>query len=280
MNRTPWLKRCISSIRQYCPKPYSVKILSQGYPDQELAGFLARLSDNFEVVISPINLGCGGGRRLLTEKVVSPLIMTIDDDMYLTENAIPAAMQAFRRDDRLGAVSMPQYDMEGRLISAGGRRLIVRNGVIFRPRPRLDFSAELTEVEDLDGGAMIYRSEMRKSFSWDPNLYDFEDLDKSIQIMTDGVWKQGIVPKGKLIHDRSWLARNPVYEKTRFDGLAWRRQYRSFRSKWRMRLDLKSHLLFECAYPLVTVFRSQWVISAINILIQIRATRQAHQARA
>lgn len=158
--------------------------------------------------------------------------------------------------------------------------MVFRNGVIFRPSPRLDFDAEIIELEDLDGGAMIYRSEMRQSFSWDPQLHDFEDIDKSMQIVADGRWKQAIVPKGRLIHDRSWVGRNPVYERKRFDGIAWRRQYRSFRMKWRMRFDLTPHVLFECVYPLATLLRSQWVISLADVVIQFRATRRARRGGA
>jgi GT2 family glycosyltransferase len=182
--------------------------------------------------------------------------MMLDDDEYLTDDAIAHAMTVLQQSSDVGAVSMPQYDLQGRMTSQGGRILVIKDGVIFKRAPELNVDANWVEVQDLDGGAMLYRTEMRDHFTWDDRyaMYDlsgvFDDIDKSLQIMRDGRWKQAIVPRGRMIHDRSWLGRDPRYERNRLNGSAWRRSYKLFRTRWGLRLDMRSHLLFELAFPL------------------------------
>lgn len=269
-NKTPWLGRTIRSISRHCPTGYFVKILVQGVPDRELSEFIANLSDPvIEVVRSPENLGCGGGRKILAPMVSSSLTMMLDDDMYLTNASMSNALEVLARRPDIGAVSMPQYNMRGRMISLGGRRLAIRHGVVRRIKPRTPTKADYVEVDDLDGGAMLFRTEMRNDFSWDERLEGaMEDLDKSIQIVKVGKWRQAIVPSGRLIHDRSWVGHRPTYEGKRFDGLTMRRSYRLFRQKWGLRLDLRTHFLFEVAYPMLTLARSPWGPSSLNKLFR------------
>jgi GT2 family glycosyltransferase len=274
LQRTPWLKRALLSIRRYCPVAYSVKILSQGPPDKELIDFLKSLNDNrFELITSPINLGFGGGRRLLAELVRSPFTMMLDDDMYLTEGSIALALKVLQENESIGAVSMPLYDIAGHMIAQGGRNIVIRNGVIRRLPARLEFDANWVEVNDLSAGAMLYRTEMRRSFSWDPDAGHFEDLDKSLQIIRSD-WKQAIVPKGRLIHDRSWLRTASNYQRVRLDGLSMRESYRFVRRKWGMRFDLLSHILYELVYPSLTLISCAWLSSLFAWFVQMRAIRR------
>ncbi len=229
-------------------------------------------------MISPVNIGCGAGRRLLAQEVNSPFTMMLDDDIYLTSGAIDHAMEVFRENLKIGAVGLPLYDLNGRLMSPGGRRLIIRNGVIIQGEPRLDLHADWIDVDDVAGGAMIYRTEMRHDFLWDDRYFGaFDDLDKSLQILKAGRWRQVIVPKARLIHDRSWLGHNPTYERERFDGLAWRRSYRAFREKWGLRLELRSHLLFELVFPALALTRCQQLVSALNKLNEMRSIRELYR---
>jgi GT2 family glycosyltransferase len=270
------LARCLASIREYCPTEYSIKILSQGEPDDGLVETISKLDDDkIELVVSPVNLGCGGGRRLLVGRVTSPLTMTLDDDMCLTDNSISEALKAYEQDRDIGAVSMPQYDLRGRMISAGGRCISIRDGVILRQSPKLDFQADLIHVNDLDGGAMLFKTEMRECFTWSDQYYGaFDDLDKSMQIIRANKWKQVIVPRGRLIHDRSWLLHLPDYESRRLDGLAMRRSYRIFRTKWGLRLGFRDHILNEIVLPSLTLLRLDWGVSVLYKLIELRTARR------
>lgn len=271
LDRAPWLKRCISSIRRYCPTRYALKILCQGPPDDELNEFVSGLDEDVEVIRSSVNLGCGRGRQILSERVTSVLTMMIDDDMYLTEGSISLALRALRQNDRIGAVSMPLYDLHGRMLSLGGKKLTIRNGVIITQEEGMNSEADCMEVDILDGVA-LYRTEMvGSSFSWDSQMYFLEDVDRSLQIIKDGRWKQAIVPKGKLIHDRSWLGHNPGYEKKRVDGLVSRRAYKSFQAKWGLRYPPRSHLYYEIVLPILTLTRCQRLTSYYGRYIDLRS---------
>ncbi|HYW01944.1 MAG TPA: glycosyltransferase [Candidatus Acidoferrum sp.] len=271
--KTAWLKNTLLSIRQYCGVDYSVKILSQGKPDAELARFMAdSKDDDVEVLTSEVNLGCDGGRKFLANEVETPLAMMIDDDMYLTERAIESGLNVLRANPQVGAVSMPQYDPRGWMISAGGQKLIIRNGVINVRRPLLDDSAWI-EIQHIDGGAMIFRIQMRDCFTWDDRSGFLQDLDKSLQILRSGRWKQAIAPSGKLIHDRSWVGKKPKYEQTRFNGLTLHNNYEYFRKKWGLRLDLRTHLLYEVLYPGLALTHCPITVSQIDRFIRTSRKR-------
>jgi len=274
LHRTPWLKRSVSSIREYCPVEYLTKILSQGKPDQELTHYLEELGDErIQLIISPVNLGYGGGRKLLSELVSTQFVMMMDDDVYLTEGAIESALRVFQTNPEVGALTMPLYDLQGRMMALGGRNMIIKNGVIHWQIPKLSLEACWTEANDLSGGAILYRIELGDSFSWDPRAADFEDYDKSLQIIRKGKWKQAIVPSGRLVHDRSWLGHVEEYDKIRLDGMSWRRSYRYIRAKWGLRFDMRSHVLYELVYPALALTRCGWLVSAFNKFVQTRATR-------
>jgi len=270
LQRIPWLKRSLLSIERYCSTSHAIRVLTQGPPKRELVTFMKSLP-NAELLTSSTNIGCGAARGILSSGVASDFVMMIDDDTYLTENTITQALSALRRDRRVGAVSMPHYDLNGRMMSTGGKNFTIRNGVILRRRASLDLEVDPVEVDDLDG-TMLYKTEMQKSFSWDPNLFVLEDIDRSLQVMRSGEWKQAIAPKAKVIHDRSWVE-DPSSENERSNGLIWRRSYRSFRSKWGLRFNLRAHLLLEAVFPALTLMRFGWAMSTLNKLAINRFAR-------
>jgi len=272
MNRTRWLANVLSSIRQYCPIKYQVKLLVIGEPDTELKELLK--GKDIHTLTSRVNLACGGGRRLLLQNITTKFAMTMDDDMYLTKGSIEQAL-AILEDPNIGAVAFPQTDPQGHLVSPGGRYLVIKHGVISRISARLEPNKKWIEVQDLDGGAMLMKSEMLKDFTWDGRYWGaFDDLDKSLQILRVNKWKQAIVPKARLIHDRSWLEENPEYVNVRLNGMEQRRSYRLFRKKWNLRVDFKTHVLTEVVIPLLTSIRWEWPRTALSRFLDIRSGRQ------
>ena len=264
-DKTPWLKKSLMSIRRYCKIDYFVKILSQGRPDLELTKFLEQLGDDkIELLTSEVNLGCDGGRKFLAQRVMTPFAMMLDDDMYLTETSVMSALDVLQRDSEIGTVSMPQYSPQGRLISPGGQKLLVRDGVIHMYRPSVDTPTPWIEIQHIDGGAMFFRTEMREVFTWDDRSGFLQDLDKSLQIVRSARWKQAIAPRGRLVHDRSWVGKKPNYEGTRFNGMTLHRNYEYFRKKWGLRLNLRTHFLYEAVFPLVTLTRFPVTVSQID----------------
>lgn len=226
---------------------------------------------NIEVITSPVRLTSGSGRKLLAEAVKSDFTMIMDDDTQLTSSTLDSALRVLNEFGEIGAVSMPHFDELGHMISVGGRNVTIRNGVISRSWPELDFKAKWIEVQDLDGSAMIYRTEMREDFSWDGRYTSgFEDIDKSLSIMMSGKWKQAIVPRGRVIHDKSGLGKTPSYERVRFNGIEGIRSYQQFRSKWGLRFDMRTNLLSLLIYPTLTILRSQRAIGIVNNQVRRR----------
>jgi GT2 family glycosyltransferase len=272
MNRTRWLANVLKSIREYCPIKYQIKLLIIGELTQELRDALRECDGKIDLVTSPVNLGCGGGRALLAQGIATEFTMMLDDDMYLTDGAIANALDSLQSDDLIGAVAIPQNNIHGKLISPGGRNLVIKNGVISRVPPELGLQRKLIEVEDLDNGAMLMKTEMLKDFQWDIQVGALHDLDKSLQIVSAGKWKQAVVANARLVHDRSWLQdpHEREYVRTRLDGLTIRRSYDLFRRKWGLRLDLRSHIYLELVLPLLTLIPSQRPSTALDAFLRDR----------
>ena len=157
---------------------------------------------------------------------------------------------------------MPHYDLSGRMTSTGGRYLKFHGSVVRSEQAKVDHHSDFIEV-DYSDGSMLYRTEMGESFDWDPRMFVFEDLDRSLQIIRSGKWKQAISPLGRLIHDRSWNDLHN-YDRDRLAAILWRRAYRSFRLKWGLRFDLRSHVLFEVVYPMLASLRTYDLISRMD----------------
>jgi len=272
VDKTHWLANTLTSIHDHCPVDYNVKVLVNGQPDEELKELLKK-SDRTKSIVSQRNLGCSGGRKLLTQGIKSEFTMILDDDMYLTDNAIANGLEVLRENEKIGAVGLPSTNPQGRLMSSGGRLLVIRNGVISRLPPVLDDRKKWIEVQDLDGGAMLMRTKMLKDFVWDDRYGNaLEDLDKSLQIFRGGKWKQAIVPNVRLVHDRSWLGQQHKYVQARLNGLSQRRSYRLFRAKWGLRLDMRNHLNYELISPVFTLIRWEWPRTALDRFTRERSS--------
>ena len=136
------------------------------------------------------------------------------------------------------------------MISIGGERLRIRKNVIYSLPPIVAPNETYAEVQNLSGGAMVFKSEAREDFTWDPQFARaFDDLDKSMQIWMSDRWKQAIIPRAKLTHDFTRSYQSNPYASVRYDWVAIRESYRLFRKKWNLRLDMKRHLLYEVVNP-------------------------------
>jgi len=250
MGRIPWLLNTLSSVRKYCTRTYLVKILVEPAWSTELAEILQSPKD-VEMITADATVG--SGRKILQASVASPFTMMLDDDTYLTPESLDLCMKVLEENHEIGAVGMPQYDLVGNLLSPGGKIFVIHDGVLLFRRPQLDTKADWIEVQCIDGGAMLYRTQLRDEFSFDEHYRMFEDYDASLQILYGGKWRLAIVPKGRVIHDRSWNRKTPEQEKIRHDGFAALYSYQRFRAKWGLRFSFREHILLEVFYPLFTL---------------------------
>ena len=279
--RLDLLKKCLLSIREHCKLKHTILLLAVSGSTNEFKTLVSEIEpQNTEIITSAVWLTNGSGHNLLTETVKSEFTMLMDDDAQLTSSTLPSAVDVLNEFDKIGAVSMPHYDELGHMISAGGCNLTIRNGVISRTWPELDFNAKWIEVEDLDESAMIYRTEMRKDFSFDGRYrHGFDDIDKSLSILKTGKWKQAIVPRGRVIHDKSGLGKTPRYERARFNGIDGYRSYQAFRRKWGLRFDMRANLLALLIYPTLTILRNQRAIGIVNNQVRRREAIKLSRAQ-
>jgi len=279
--RLDLLKKCLLSIREHCKLKHTILLLAVSGSPNEFKTLVGEIEpQNTEIITAPVWLTNGSGHNLVTEAVTSDFTMLMDDDAQLTNSTLPSAVDVLNEFDEIGAVSMPHYDELGHMISLGGRSLTISNGVIYRTLPELDSNAKWIEVEDLDESAMIYRTEMRRDFSFDGRYrHGFDDIDKSLSILMSGKWKQAIVPRGRVIHDKSGLGKTPRYERARFNGIEAYRSYQAFRRKWGLRFDMKTNLLSFLIYPTLTILRNQRAIGIVNNQVRRRAVRKLSRAQ-
>lgn len=248
MGRIPWILNTVSSVRKYCKRKYVIKILVPPPMTRELVEILQG-PDDVEIITADATVG--GGRKILQASVASPFTMMLDDDTYLTPESIDLCMKVLKENCEIGAVGIPQYGPHGDLLSPGGANLVIQDGVLNLREPQLDTTADWVEVQYIDGGTMLYRTKLRDEFSFDEHYRILEDVDAGLQILYGGKWRQAVVPKGRVIHDRSWIEKMPKQAKVRHDSFAALHSYRWFRAKWGVRFCFRDHILIEAIDPLL-----------------------------
>lgn len=248
------LKQCVNSIRKNTNIPYKIIILQQGLQNNETKKYLSKLQNrrNIDILYSDYNLGCGGGRKVLVDKADTQFIMTLDDDIYVQKNWFKPVISLFNNHD-MEAVGIPQYTNNHRLFNMSGkwikiplRKKIVRYKNI--PLKLIKSEKDFIQVNSVSGGVMIFREELRSKFTWDGRYSTgFDDLDKSLQIITKGQTDQAISLKSKAIHDQEYSGIK--YLETRWNGLEIANSYKTFIEKWGLRLPLKNHITYIHLYP-------------------------------
>lgn len=229
-------------------------ILQQGPPDTLTERLISRLQtqENIDILYSKRNIGCGGGRRILVEKAETPLIMTLDDDIYVTRNWIEPVIELFENHE-MDAVGIPQYTPENDLLSLSGWNIQIswkKRVVKKTPLPHRAIKSKMPfiRVNSISGGVMIFRREIKSRFTWDGRyITGFDDLDKSLQIITSGESNQAVCLRSKVIHDQK--AKTSEFLKVRWSGIKVTNSYREFINKWGLRLPLKEHIEYLYLYP-------------------------------
>lgn len=268
-NKLPQLKQTIENIEKNTGFPFNIKILNQGYIDQPIKDYLSKLSEreNIEVELCSRNLGCPAGRNKLLKKINTEYVMTLDDDIYLPKNWFKYIKSVFDTKSNVGGVGFLLYSPEGELDSIGGRNIVVHNNVVKMIEPKVPVSSkenEVLQVDDLSGGAMVFRRGLLSEFNWDPNYFlGFGDLDKGLQLKTSD-YNFYVDTRVKAIHDKvSKKRRATEYNKARRDYKEIRKSYVYFIDKWGYKFPWKRHLFYKyftvLPSPIVREFVYLWL---------------------
>jgi GT2 family glycosyltransferase len=187
--RLPCLKKCIGSIEKYTLVDYEIKILRQGYQGEETESYLRLLErkENIEVIRISRKVGCAPGRSLILPKAATPFIMTLDNDIYVTQDWFEPVLQIFKSQKDVGIVGFPMYSLDGTLSNIGGTLLRIKNGLVEKTRVKMpsDVEKNFLEVDGVSSGAMVFREEVRNDFCFDPRYiigFDYIDKDNSYLI--------------------------------------------------------------------------------------------------
>lgn len=250
-NKLDKLRETVSRLQDCTEVSFIVRILNNGYVDEEISSYLSTLEqrDSFEIIYNEENVGCPPGRYQLLQDIETDYVMTLDDDMYVEKGWLQDVLNIFDSDQDIGVVGVPYTNSQTDSLR-GGAEIRIRSGVV--DLDPVDWNSvsddrPFVPVDDVPGGTMILRTELLDSFNWDPEYFvGMGDLDKSMQILeTD--WKQVMANGIQFEHDTST---DPEYLKTRRDYRERHRSYRKFVSKWGLRYPLRRHLIFNYFFRL------------------------------
>ena len=263
-NKVDKLKNTINALKDHTDEPYLLKVLNNGYEDDQVKSYLSKLNkeETVEIMYNEENVGCPPGRYQLLQDIETPYAMTLDDDMYVEEGWLKSVMDIFEADSDIGVIGIPYMSSkDGEL--RGGAHVSINSGVVKLEHvdwSDVDEDDTYLPVNDVPGGTMVLRKELLDNFNWDPQFFvGMGDIDKSLQIMgTD--WKQVMATNLVFEHD---IKISPDYRKIRMDYQERHKSYRKFVSKWGYRYPLRRHLIFNY------FFRLPWpVMSMIESLYQ------------
>ena len=248
-NKLDRLRNTVSALEENTDQPYILKILNNGYEDDEILSYLTDLEnkDYTEIIYGEENLGCPPGRNWILRDIDTPYAMTLDDDMYVEEGWLEEVFDIFSTDSDIGVIGIPYW--EGNTLRGGARVETDRNIVNVDQLDWDDISDEqrTIQVEDVPGGTMVFRTALLEEFAWGSQFFvGMGDLDKSLQIMeTD--WKQVMATHIAFEHN---VTTDEDYAQVRKDYRERHRSYRKFVSKWGYRLSLREHIMFNYLFRL------------------------------
>lgn len=250
--KLPKLRKTINHIRQNTTVPYKVKILNQGFVDDDIKKYLSTLEDNhrFEIIYGNKNLGPAAGRYILFQNLQTPYILSLDDDIYLPKNWFKSIKLFLETRPEVMIVGLSLSTPDGRRLPTA-RDLIVTNGVLkiqkyVEPPAERRIENSFYEVQDVAEGAMVIRKEMAEKLVWDKELtVCFEGFDLALQ--RKNFQGKVCLYTGKVaVHDS--ISKNPSYKdynEIRRNYKEIRKNYIHFTTKWKLRFPFIKHLFYK-----------------------------------
>lgn len=268
-NKLPQLKKTVDCLFKNTQVDFNLRILNNGYLDAKIEKYLEELQkkDRISVMFSNENLGCPPGRYQCLKGIETEFVVTLDDDIYVPQGWFSELKPVFEKYPNVGGVGFVLLNKEGEIDSIGGRNIEVKNNIVKTSKPEIlpsQVKNEVIQVDDLSGGAMVFKKNLLDDFSWDPNYFvGFGDLDKGLQLKETG-YNFYIHTNVQAVHDKiSKKKDKKKYNKARRDYHEIRRSYLYFVDKWGYRLPWKRHLFYKyfCLLPntLVRKFVYYWL---------------------
>jgi glycosyltransferase involved in cell wall biosynthesis len=189
-NRPDRLSRCLEALaaaQRVSPCPVYVCDSSRA----ELAPAVKELCDSypFAHLVRHDRSGASAARNVGTAACRSKLVVSVDDDVYVTPGAIEALVQEYREQGG-GAVIAGSVEWS----HWRSRPLVMR---------RIGFGREAEPGEDVEflvSALILYPRELGLEFPWNERLWPYDDRYVSLMWKTAGA-KLGFTPEGSARHD-------------------------------------------------------------------------------
>ncbi|MFX0199340.1 MAG: glycosyltransferase, partial [Candidatus Hodarchaeota archaeon] len=228
-----------------------MNLLRQGYTDEETETYLEELEEKNYVDVLRLekNIGVSAGRKILIDRSKTPIVMTLDNDIYVTEGWVTPILKIFNENEDIGFIGIPRYKLNGELDGVGGRRIKIINNVVYTEEPKVEQNKPFIVVDDVCG-AILFRQDVKSEFTFDPQFFmAFSDLDKGLQFLASK-WKKVVCLGSRVIHDQVGQ-KDLNYIAERVNHPETSRAYARFRKKWGVRLSLKEHIIYKYVYPFI-----------------------------
>jgi GT2 family glycosyltransferase len=254
-NKLEQLKNTINNLRRNTATPFYLKILNNGYIDEKIKNYFEELEkeNNTEIIYSQINLGPAGGRAKIVNKIKTPYLMALDDDIYLEKNWDRPILKRFKEDKNVDAIGIIIRNKEYNFWTLYGGKILIRNKKVKIDYPKIkNCENKFIKVDDISSGAIVYRARLKKIIRWDKNFkINFEDLDKGLVLFKKNC-NCLISVESKAIHDKvSQKARFREYNLVRRNYHQIRKDYLYFVKKNNLKFDLGRHIFYKylCLLP-------------------------------
>ncbi len=248
------LAACLESIKQTPPVGLSYEIIIVDNASGDELNSLLSGFDNLKLIVSPKNLGMGGGNNLGIDAASGEYVFILNPDTILKTGAVETLLNHLKANTQIGIIGPKLLNSDNSL-----QYSCLRFPSFFMPlwrrtfigkyfiRQNADFQMQaadhnvLQEVDWLMGSALMFKKEINlpNGQIWRPRFDEryfmyFEDID-----LCRSAWSKGLKviynPRAVLIHDHAReSAKYPWYRAIFRDGLARRHimSWLKYFAKW------------------------------------------------
>ncbi len=228
-------RQCLDALRLPggCPSGTELVVVANGTSPDRLDGLGGR--DDLVLVVSPVNLGFGGGCNLAADIAGGTYLVFLNDDSQVQSGCIGALVDAASSDPAIGAIGSCLLSEDGTVQEAGS--VLWRDGSaahVGAGSPRdAHVGGSARDVDFSSANGLLVRHEAWDLVGgFDERYYPayFEDVDLCLALAWSG-FRVRYEPRAKVVHLGS-QSTSPAFRAFLLD-----RNHRRFVDKWKAGLD-------------------------------------------
>lgn len=245
------LETTINHIRAHTTVEYKIRILNQGYINEDIRRYLSNLeTDGVTVIYHPENIGPAPGRNILFQGISTEYVLSLDDDVYLPSQWFDEIVSFMDKYQEIGVVGLSLMNPQEKPLPTAKYLNLTPEGVLktnnyVLPPEGNKITDNFYHVDYVSEGAMILRSAVLEHMQWDEKLtVCFEGLDVGLQLR-NAAEKVAVYTGKAAVHDS--ISRKTGYREYN----QYRRNYHEIRKnylhlvdKWNIRFSLDRHIFY------------------------------------